>query len=254
MSDTQFPPPPPGSPMLGGYSLTDWVQDNLATVISIVVVVLLCIGAGIGVSQWLSGKNEAAQARLSEITTEWLQGDKTQTRSVVDQLTAYLADGPPGIAGDMALVLLGQAQEELGSTVEAQASFQSGFDAPEPLGSVARMRLAYLKASTGDLPGAERLFQEVMQRSPGLAPQAALEMGRLAEMVDNTEMAVARYTEVTEKYPTSLQSGESRARMRKLGVSPEPKMSLPDFADVAPVEVPDAEPAAGDAAATGAKE
>jgi tetratricopeptide (TPR) repeat protein len=142
-------------------------------------------------------------------------------RDAAGRYEAFLKDAPSGPARFTAQLYLAQAYEAVGEADQARTAYEALQKAPRPFSGPARLRLAYLALAQGDTRGASAAFEQVVADDPGLAPQAAFELGRVAEQLDQTEVAIAAYRKVSEQYGSAPQAAEAQARIRALGGEPE---------------------------------
>lgn len=155
-------------------------------------------------------------------------------RTALERYETFLKGAPKGSSAYwIARFHVAEAHDALGETDAARTAFEALLQAPPVYRGPARMRLAYLALAGGDLKVAGAAFAKVAEENPGLAPQAVLEQGRLAEFAGDKDAAIAAYKQVTAKYTASLQAAEADTRLRALGVEPE-LAPTPEFAGTAP--------------------
>jgi len=239
----------------GADRFTRWGDDAVGVLeqhwrrILAVVLVAVALGAAWAVaSHRREAAESAAQERVAKIAATF-PGDganvpESVIRDAADRYEALLKDAPRGTARNTAQLYVGQAYEALGQKNQARSAYESLLSAPPVFSGPARMRLAYLAMAEGDPKAAGAAFAKVVEEAPGLAPVAAFELGRLAEGQDQKDAAIAAYRNVAATYPDTPQASEAKARLKALGVEPEPAPPAPP--EAAPAE---GKPAEGPAAA-----
>lgn len=259
MTDRHAPPHAPEGP----DRFTRWGEDATGLLerhwrrIVAVVLVLMALGAAWAVQSHRRETAEmAAQERVARIADSFPGNGGNVPASVIQDAAgryeAVLKDAPRGAARNTARLFAGEAYEALGQPDRARAAYEALLSAPAVFSGPARMRLAYLALAEGDDKAAGAGFSKVVEAVPGLAPQAAFELGRLAEGRDLKDAAIAAYRQVTASYPSSPQAAEAKARLKALGVEPEPAPPAAEApASEAPVSAPAEAPAPAD---TGAAE
>jgi len=214
-----------------------WLEDHWKKVVGAVA---LLIVVGIGWAWYDHSRNavlSAARSRVAEIATQFPGngGDVPETaiRSALTRYEEFLKTAPRNSTPYwIARLNVAQAHDALGETDAAKEAYEAVTKGPAVFAGPARMRLAYLAAAGGDLKTAESEFAKIVDQYPGLAPQAALEQGRLAEAAGQKDVAIAAYKMVTENFDVTPQASEADARLKALGVAPEP----PPAAPAAPTE------------------
>jgi len=230
-----------------GEDATAWVEMHWQRAVG-AVVLLVVMGAGWAWydhsrSQLLS----AARAKVAEIAAQFPgPGDdvpEPAIRTALSRYETFLETAPKDTTPYwMARLNAAQAHEALGEVDEARAAYEAVMKGPAVFAGPARMRLGYLAAAQGDGKAAGTAFANVVDRYPGLAPQAALEQGRLAEAADQKDVAIAAYQLLAENFRDTPQASEAEARLKALGVTPEPAPA-PEFAPAPAAEGDAAAPA-----------
>lgn len=204
-----------------------WLEDHWRRLVGALVLLVL---VGSGWAWYDHSRNaalSAARARVAEIATQFpgSGGDVPETaiRSALSRYETFLKGAPRNSTPYWtARLYLAQAHDALGEFDAARTAYEAVAGGPAVFAGPARMRLAYLAAARGDLKAAGVEFAKVVDRYPGLAPQAGLEQGRLAEAADRKDLAIAAYQLVSEHFPDTPQASEAEVRLKALGVVSEP--------------------------------
>jgi predicted negative regulator of RcsB-dependent stress response len=237
-----------------------WLEDHWQRVVGALVLLVL---VGSGWAWYDHSRNaaiSAAGSRVAEIATQFPgnggEVPETAVRSALSRYEAFLK-GAPGNSTPYwtAQLYLAQAHEALGETDAARSAYEVVRKGPAVFAGPAAMRLAYLAADQGDTQAAGAAFATVVDRYPGLAPQAALEQGRMAEAAGEKDVAITAYKGVSEGFAATPPAAEAEARLRALGVVPEPAPAVPaeaapaaDGEEAPPADAPGPAPPAADGA------
>ncbi len=221
MTSDQMPPTGPDGFIRIGDDATSFLEEHLKTILlGAVVAVVLAIGWAT-VANMRESADIEAQNTLAEIAAIYPGNGKTVPDSVIqgaiERYQAFIAENPPGVALYMAQFNLGRAYEAAGDADAAIKAYQAAAQGPETIAAAADMRRAYVLLAGGDKKAAGEVFSQVISRYPGLAPQAATEMARMAELAGATDVAIDHYRQIMTHYGNSPQAAEAQARLSALG-------------------------------------
>jgi tetratricopeptide (TPR) repeat protein len=209
-----------------GEDATSLLEAHWRRLLGAAVVLFVLGGTWVVYDRHRGTREAEAQAEVAHIADQFpgALGSNVPESSIRDaagRYEAFLKDAPSGPARFTAQLYLAQAHEAVGEMDKARTAYEALQNAPRPFSGPARLRLAYLALSQGDTQGASAAFEKVVADDPGLAPQAALELGRVAEQLGQTDAAIAAYRNVSEQFGSTPQAAEAQARIRALGGEPE---------------------------------
>jgi TolA-binding protein len=247
-------PPPHSSdsdPFLQiGEASTGFLEEHLKTILAVIAILVLIALGWVMMMYSQENKRIDAQETLAGIVAIY-PGNGTPLpdgiiQGAVDKYNAFIADNPAGSALYLAQLNLGMAHEELGDSAAAETAYRAAIVGPPAVAGAAEMRLGYLLMAGDDKKAAGDAFNRVISSQPGMAPQAALEIARMAELAGATDVAIEHYRRVMSAYANNPQAAEARVRIRALGGE------LPsDAVGVTPAGDTDAAPANETAAPAG---
>jgi len=192
----------------------------------IVVLLLLAFLAltGILIAEYLNQKNLSESAKLSEDISdaynEWIQ-DPSDTRdtSAVDELIDQaIEDFPKQFASQRAYFTRGLMALENEEWEEAAAAFMKLGDTwPESyLAPVSLFNAAAAQEELGDIETAKTIWTRLVDEYEGASPdipEVLFNLGRLADMNEEHEEALARYRDIVSRFPQSRWTNIAKSRI-----------------------------------------
>ncbi len=193
---------------------------------------------------------QVAQDQLQEATQLYMNRPLSDTdaelshvRQAVELFRSIVSEYPDSASAPLAMHLLANGLSVLGDhegAITAYQRFLETYSSPGGLSSLVRQRLAYAYIEQGDLPRAERAFEEILtiDKAPN-KDLALLELASLGEQQNQSDAAMARYQELLKGYPYSIYFSEASAKVLILGggdgpsevLSPESTVSELDSED-----------------------
>ncbi|NCN04139.1 MAG: tetratricopeptide repeat protein [Spirochaetales bacterium] len=189
-------------------------------------VLVLIIVSGVVVYNEVQNSRKAAATELVESMEAAYQdylsdANSTKSASTLEELAAKaIADFPqeyPAQRGQFLLAMRAEAQEDF---ITASELFESSalIGASSHLIEVAYIRSYQTAESAGELPRAVAMLQALLNAAPlGIqAPRAIFNLGRLYELIGNTESALDTFRRLTLEFPGSSWTSLSEARILQL--------------------------------------
>lgn len=214
------------------------------------VAVAVIAGAVVVGFLWMRQQDERTAADLlheatRSVTERSFMGGTSSARKpeelkkAVEAFQRILADFPRSAVAPQAAYLLGNALSDLKNwegAVKAYQEFLARFGTQRALVPLVYQRLAYAQLAQGKVEEAEKTLAAVVQING--APnkdQALFELGKIDEIMNRPEGALARYQEIVKNHPSSPFAAEAAVRIKTLDAR---KASAPPAAPAASPAAP----------------
>ncbi|MEW5733978.1 MAG: tetratricopeptide repeat protein [Thermodesulfobacteriota bacterium] len=206
--------------------MVTYARDNqnkiFAAVISILVVILLVLGA----RYYLNRQENQAQRLLEDAQTDFVAARDSSASSdklaqVEEKFTAVRTQYPRTDAARLALINRANVRLARGQAAAAAEDFaeaQKAFARDPLMQSVIQSGLAYAYEEQKDYAKALELFSGIASGQESVyAEDAALALPRLYEAMGKTDEAKKAYEDFAKKYPDSPFTAFAREKAARLG-------------------------------------
>lgn len=211
-------------------------RENLRWLLAGVAIAVIA-GAAVGGFLWMRQHEDRAAADLLHEATRGasersLLGGPPPMRSAAESqkaseaLRKILADFPRSSVAPQAAYLLGNVLSDLkdwDGAVNAYQDFLERYGGQRSLVPLVYQRLAYAQLAQGKIEEAEKTLTAVAQING--APnkdQALFELGKLDELLNRPEGALAHYQEIVKTHPSSPLAAEASLRIKTLDARKAP--------------------------------
>ncbi|MFH0810138.1 MAG: tetratricopeptide repeat protein [Pseudomonadota bacterium] len=149
------------------YKVAGWVKANQQTAAVLAVVVLVAVGAVVGMNKYRSyqeGRATVLYAAAGKALEQAASAEGKNAGLALEALRAVVQKYPTTRTAGMAQLEEGNllySQGRIKEAAKVYESCQSRFKATDDMGLFAKQALAYCKMSLGDLVGAQKLFEEL---------------------------------------------------------------------------------------------
>jgi len=208
-------------------------KENLAWLIAGVVVAVLA-GATVGGVLWMRQQNDRAAADLLyEGTQQAFEPSQTgappaprrseDLQKAIETFRKILTDFPNSSVAPQAAYLLGKAYQD----------FLARYGANRLLVPLVYQRMAHAQLAQGKLDEAEKTLTAIVQMANAPNKDHALyELGRIDELLNRPEGALAHYQQIVKDHPSSPFATEASVRIKTLdarkAAPPAAKPSAPN--------------------------
>jgi tetratricopeptide (TPR) repeat protein len=205
-------------------------KENMRWLVAGVAVAVLA-GAAVGGFLWMRHQDDRAAADLfyeatQRVTEPSPMGAPPAPRRPEDLQKAdqtfrkILSDFPNSSVAPQAAYLLGNAlseRKDWDGAIKAYQDFLARFGANRLLVPLVYQRMAYAQLAQGKLDEAEKTFTAIVQMpgAPG-KDHALYELGKINELLNRPEGALASYQQIVKDHPTSPFATEASVRIKTL--------------------------------------
>ena len=205
-------------------------KENLAWLIAGVVVAVLA-GATVGGVLWMRQQNDRAAADLLyEGTQQAFEPSQTgappaprrseDLQKAIEMFRKILTDFPNSSVAPQAAYLLGNALSEhkdWDGAIKAYQDFLARYGANRLLVPLVYQRMAHAQLAQGKLDEAEKTLTAIVQMANAPNKDHALyELGRIDELLNRPEGALAHYQQIVKDHPSSPFATEASVRIKTL--------------------------------------
>lgn len=205
-------------------------RENLRWLLAGVAVAIIA-GAAVGGVLWMRQQEDRAAADLLHEATRSVSERSLlgglppargaeESQKALEALRKILADFPRSAVAPQAAYLLGNALSDLkdwNGAVKAYQDFLARYGGQRSLVPLVYQRLAYAHLAQGKIEEAEKTLTAVVQITG--APnrdQALFELGKIDEILQRPEGALAHYQEIVKEHPSSPFAAEASVRIKTL--------------------------------------
>ncbi len=205
-------------------------KENLAWLIAGVVVAVLA-GAAIGGFLWMRQQDDRAAADLFYEATQQVS-EPSQTgappaprrsedlQKAIETFRKILTDFPNSSVAPQAAYLLGNAlseRKDWDGAIKAYQDFLARYGANRLLVPLVYQRMAHAQLAQGKLDEAEKTLTAIVQMANAPNKDHALyELGRIDELLNRPEGALAHYQQIVKDHPSSPFATEASVRIKTL--------------------------------------
>jgi len=212
------------------------------------IVVALIVGLAVGGFLWMRQQNDQAAAELLQEGTK-VYAERAMAapqprrpediQRAVQVFRKVLLEFPRSAVAPQAAYMLGNALGDLrdwDGAEKAYHEFLTRYADHRVLVPLVYQRLAYAQLAQGKLEQAEQSFSAILKIIGGPnKDQALFELGKIDEILNRPEGALARYQEIIKVYPSSPFADEASVRVKTLDAR---KSSSAPAASPAPTQQP----------------
>ena len=205
-------------------------KENLAWLIAGVVVAVL-VGAAVGGFLWMRQQDDRAAADLFYEATQ-LVSEPSQTgappaprrsedlQKAIEAFRKIRTDFPNSSVAPQAAYLLGNSlseRKDWDGAIKAYQDFLARYGANRLLVPLVYQRLAYAQLAQGKLDEAEKTLTAIVQMANAPNKDHALyELGKINEILNRPEGALAHYQQIVKDHPSSPFATEASVRIKTL--------------------------------------
>jgi len=205
-------------------------KENMRWLIAGVAVAVLA-GATVGGFLWMRQQDDRAAADLFYEATRYAS-EPSRTgappaprrpedlQKAIETFRKILTDFPNSAVAPQAVYLLGNAMSERkdwGGAIKAYQDFLARYGANRLLVPLVYQRMAYAQLAQGKLDEAEKTFTAIVQMPSAPNKDHALyELGKINELLNRPEGALASYQQIVKDHPSSPFATEASVRIKTL--------------------------------------
>lgn len=220
-------------------------KENMRWLVAGVAVAVLA-GATVGGFLWMRHQDDRAAADLFyEATQHASEPSPTgappaprrpeDLQKAIEAFRKILTDFPNSSVAPQAAYLLGNAlseRKDWDGAIQAYQDFLARYGANRLLVPLVYQRMAYAQLAQGKLDEAEKTFTAIAQMSSAPNKDHALyELGKINELLNQSEGALAYYQQIVKDHPSSPFATEASVRIKTLdarkAVSPPARSPAP---------------------------
>lgn len=205
-------------------------KENMRWLVAGVAVAVLA-GAAVGGFLWMRQQEDRAAAELFYEATRHasepsLTGNPPPMRrpeevqKAIETFRKILTDFPNSSVAPQAAYLLGNAlseRKDWDGAIKAYQDFLAQYGANRLLVPLVYQRMAYAQLARGKLDEAEKTFTAIVQMPSAPNKDHALyELGKINELLNRPEGALAYYQEIVKDHPSSPFATEASVRIKTL--------------------------------------
>lgn len=205
-------------------------KENLAWLIAGVVVAVLA-GAAVGGFLWMRQQDDRAAADLFyEATQQASELSQTGAPSAprrpedlqkaIETFRKVLTDFPNSPVAPQAAYLLGNAlseRKDWDGAIKAYQDFLARYGANRLLVPLVYQRMAHAQLAQGKLDEAEKTLTAIVQMANAPNKDHALyELGKINELLNQPDGALAHYQQIVKDHPSSPFATEASVRIKTL--------------------------------------
>ena len=205
-------------------------KENMRWLVAGVAVAVLA-GAAVGGFLWMRQQEDRAAAELFyEATRHASEPSLTggpppmrrpeEVQKAIETFRKILTDFPSSSVAPQAAYLLGNALSELkdwDGAIKAYQDFLARFGANRLFVPLVYQRMAHAQLAQGKLDEAEKTLTAIVQMANAPNKDHALyELGRIDELLNQPEGALAHYQQIVKDHPSSPFATEASVRVKTL--------------------------------------
>lgn len=205
-------------------------KENMRWLVAGVAVAVLA-GATVGGVLWMRQQDDRAAAELFYEATQ-PASEPSQTgappaprrpedlQKAIETFRKILTDFPNSSVASQAAYLLGNAlseRQDWEGAIKAYQDFLARYGANQLLVPLVYQRMAYAQLAQGKLDEAEKTLTAIVQMASAPNEDHALyELGKINELLDRPEGALAYYQQIMKDHPSSPFAAEASVRIKTL--------------------------------------
>jgi predicted negative regulator of RcsB-dependent stress response len=205
-------------------------KENLTWLVAGVIVAIL-VGATVGGFLWMRQQDDRAAADLFYVATQQAS-EPSQTgappvprssedlEKSIETFRKVLADFPNSSVAPQAAYLLGNAlseRKDWDGAIKAYQDFLARYGANRLLVPLVYQRMAHAQLAQGKLEEAEKTLTAIVQMANAPNKDHALyELGKINELLNRPEGALANYQQIVKDHPSSPFATEASVRIKTL--------------------------------------
>ena len=205
-------------------------KENMLWLVAGVVVAVLA-GAAVGGFLWMRQQDDRAAAELFYEATQHASEPSQMgappaprrpedLQKAIETFRKILTDFPNSTVAPQAAYLLGNAlseRKDWDGAIKAYQDFLARYGANRLLVPLVYQRMAYAQLAQGKLDEAEKTLTAIVQMASALNKDHALyELGKLNELLNRQEGALAYYQQIVKDHPSSPFATEASVRIKTL--------------------------------------
>ena len=205
-------------------------KENMRWLVAGVAVAVLA-GATVGGFLWMRQQDDRAAADLFyEATQHASEPSRTgalpalrrpeDLQKAIETFRKILTDFPNSSVAPQAAYLLGNAlseRKDWDGAIKAYQDFLARYGANRILVPLVYQRMAYAQLAQGKLDEAEKTFAAIVQMPSAPNKDHALyELGKINELLNRPEGALASYQQIVKDHPSSPFATEASVRIKTL--------------------------------------
>jgi tetratricopeptide (TPR) repeat protein len=205
-------------------------KENIRWLVAGVAAAVL-VGAAVGGFLWMRQKDDYAAADLFyEATQRASEPSRAgappaprrpeDMQKAIETFRKILTDFPNSSVAPQAAYLLGNAlseRKDWDGAIKTYQDFLARYGATRPLVPLIYQRMAYAQLAQGKLDEAEKTFNAIVQMPSAPNKDHALyELGKINELLNRPEGALASYQQIVKDHPSSPFATEASVRIKTL--------------------------------------